>query len=137
MINFAFWHEILLDAQTAMEHLRFDFFCNEQRQETHDNWNVLVTKKAQMGGGREREGGRLTDLMVYFFKNPRVIRNIFFRKTMEFLGLLLYPWSLLTRGESFTPGNRIFSHCKGSLLIRARFLHNSETTVKLRSWKLL
>ena len=132
MMNFTFWHEILLVAQTGMEHLRFDFFCNEQRQETRDNWNFLVMKKAQMGGGG-REGGRLTDLRAYFFKNLRVIRNIFFRKTMEFLGLLLYPWSLLTSGESFTPGSRPFSHCKGSLLIRARFLRNSETPIKLRS----
>ena len=55
MMNFAFWHEILLVAQTGMEHLRFDFFCNEQRQETRDNWNFLVMKKAQMGGaGGER-----------------------------------------------------------------------------------
>ena len=41
-----------------MEHLRFDyffFFCNEQRQEIHANWNFLVIldflKKVQMGGG--------------------------------------------------------------------------------------
>ena len=54
---------------------------------------------------------------------------------MKFLGLLLYPWSLLTR-ESFTPGNRPLSNWKGLRVTRARFLHDSETPIKLRSWKL-
>ena len=31
-MNFAFRHEILLVAQTAIAHLRFDFFSNEQTQ---------------------------------------------------------------------------------------------------------
>ena len=54
-MNFVFWHEILLVAQTGMAHLRFDLFCNEQRQEMHANWNFLVIldfqRKAQMGEG--------------------------------------------------------------------------------------
>ena len=63
-MNFVFWHEILLVAQTGMAHLRFDLFCNEQRQEMHANWNFLVIlgflKKVQMGGkGAEGGGGGL------------------------------------------------------------------------------
>ena len=46
------------------------------------------------GGGRGAGGGGWKwvkeDLRAYFFKNPRVIKNIFFRKTIKFLGLLLY-----------------------------------------------
>ena len=58
-----------------MAHLRFHFFfvfllfffCNEQRQEIHANWNFLVIlgflKKVQMGGkGAEGGGGGLKGL---------------------------------------------------------------------------
>ena len=70
MMNFAFWHEILLVAQTGMAHLRFDFFCNEQRQKIRANWNFLVIlsfqKKAQIGGrGWRGRCGRLTDFRAY------------------------------------------------------------------------
>ena len=50
----------LLVAQTEMAHLRFDFFCNEQEQEIHTNWNFLVTlgfqKKNPNGGGGGLKG---------------------------------------------------------------------------------
>ena len=44
------------------------------------------------------------ELRTCFFKNPGVINNIFLRKTLEFLALLLYPWKFWTK-ESFSPRN--------------------------------
>ena len=77
----------MLVSQTGMAQLRFDFFYNGQRQEIQANWNFLFILGFQKKSPKQRE-----DLKKYFFKKLVVIKNIFFKKTLELLGLLLYPW---------------------------------------------
>ena len=69
------------------------FFFNDQRQEgTGTFYSYWTSRKKPNRWGRTWRH--------IFLKNPGVIKNISFKKTLEFLGLLLHPWKLLTK-ESF------------------------------------
>ena len=78
------------------------FFFNDPRQEgTGTFYSYWTSRKKPNRWGRTWRH--------IFLKNPGVIKNISFKKTLEFLGLLLHPWKLLTK-ESFSQKPRKALH---------------------------
>ena len=63
-MNCAFWHEILLVAQTGIDHRRFDFFCNEQRQEVYTCQLELFSHIELPEKSPNRGGERIEDLQT-------------------------------------------------------------------------
>ena len=94
-LNFSFQHEIFMFASSTSWYTtpEIRFFFNDPRQEgTGTFYSYWTSRKKPNRWGRTRRH--------IFLKNPGVIKNISFKKTLEFLGLLLHPWKLLTK-ESF------------------------------------
>ena len=96
-LNFPFYHEIFMFASSPSWYStpEIQYLFSDQRQDVHADGNFLFLldfqKKAKKVGRTWRH---------IFLKNPGVSKNISFKKTLEFLGLLLHPWKLLIK-ESF------------------------------------
>ena len=68
------------------------FIVNKQRQEIHNNWKFLLIlwfqkKKPKRGDGEKLKG-------IFSKKNHRVIKNIIFKKSLEFLGFSSFYFTL-------------------------------------------
>ena len=89
----------LLVPQTGMAHLRLDLFLMNKDM----RYMPTGTFYSHWAFRKKSKGRGIKDI---FLKNHGVIKNIFLRKTPEFLSLFLYPWKFWTK-ETFTPRNSI------------------------------